>query len=413
MIRLVHFFNYPEGVSRADGEDWYLGEHVPRVPPPLPAGWRPPIRAGRLLIMIRKLAGPRPCALAAILIGATLTASQARGAANSCGPYGDPPATLMGNVVPWCLGGKRIGPWPDSDGTPRYACLYEPASAAPGVKLPLVVYLHPALFSAGSIRFTNLLHYQDFTDLTGDSARHGFIVLAPEGRKIAHQYPFPNHWGIGWDNWYRQFNPAGDVVDAGATYKENVDAAAIDHFVEAAVASGKVDTDRIYLTGWSNGAAMAYIYGLNRPNVAAVAVYSAPYPYRAFDDPCAQEPVTSPPTALRQVQIFNPGLPTMHIHNSCDAAGLCPNGELLAQSFRLLGVGVQDTIINSFTKPADSCFDPCGSDSQGDAGVLSNPLGATLGLANHVRWPFNWTATMLKFFRDHPLSARRRRDGAS
>ena len=31
MIRFVHCFNYPSGVSRADGEAWYLGEHVPQA----------------------------------------------------------------------------------------------------------------------------------------------------------------------------------------------------------------------------------------------------------------------------------------------------------------------------------------------------------------------------------------------
>ncbi|HUY29102.1 MAG TPA: EthD domain-containing protein [Candidatus Binataceae bacterium] len=31
MIRFVHLFNYPAGVSRADGEKWYLGTHVPAV----------------------------------------------------------------------------------------------------------------------------------------------------------------------------------------------------------------------------------------------------------------------------------------------------------------------------------------------------------------------------------------------
>jgi hypothetical protein len=31
MIRFVHLFNYPAGISKADGESWYLREHVPRV----------------------------------------------------------------------------------------------------------------------------------------------------------------------------------------------------------------------------------------------------------------------------------------------------------------------------------------------------------------------------------------------
>jgi hypothetical protein len=31
MIRFIHHFNYASGISRADGEAWYLGAHVPRV----------------------------------------------------------------------------------------------------------------------------------------------------------------------------------------------------------------------------------------------------------------------------------------------------------------------------------------------------------------------------------------------
>src|ERR1035441_464997 len=31
MIHFVHVFHYPAGVSRADGEKWYLGTHVPAV----------------------------------------------------------------------------------------------------------------------------------------------------------------------------------------------------------------------------------------------------------------------------------------------------------------------------------------------------------------------------------------------
>jgi hypothetical protein len=31
MIRFIHHFNYPSGVSRGDGEAWYLGTHVPLI----------------------------------------------------------------------------------------------------------------------------------------------------------------------------------------------------------------------------------------------------------------------------------------------------------------------------------------------------------------------------------------------
>ena len=31
MIRFVHIFNYAEGMSPDEGEEWYLGKHVPTV----------------------------------------------------------------------------------------------------------------------------------------------------------------------------------------------------------------------------------------------------------------------------------------------------------------------------------------------------------------------------------------------
>lgn len=42
---------------------------------------------------------------------------------------------------------------------------------------------------------------------------------------------------------------------------------------------------------------MAYAYGLARPAIAAIGVYSAPNPYQAFNDPCPQTPVTAKPTS--------------------------------------------------------------------------------------------------------------------
>jgi poly(3-hydroxybutyrate) depolymerase len=86
------------------------------------------------------------------------------------------------------------------------------------------------------------------------------------------------------------------------------------------VATGKVDTSRIYVTGWSNGSAMAVLYALSRPEIAAVAVYSAPNPFGAFDDPCPQTPTFKKPTSTTEVRVFNRGLPAYHVHNDCDIA---------------------------------------------------------------------------------------------
>lgn len=342
--------------------------------------------------------------VAAILIGSAVRCTSAE----SCSSFGDPPAELSSSPQPHCWGGKLLGPWNDSDGAPRYACLYEPESAAPNNRLPLVVFLHPSLLPADSVKLTNLLGSLASAELSDHPSKRGFILLAPEGRKTSHYYPFPDNSGYGWDNWYRQFNPAGDVTIGGTTYRENVDAAALDHFIAQEVATGKANSDRIFLTGWSNGASMAIVYGLNRLYIAAIAVYSAPDPFGVLDDPCPQDPVTTPPKNQHQIQILNPHLSMMHVFNNCDAAGLCANAHRLTNQLRPLGVNMDDVIINWLRNEVPSCLDACGTDPNGDASMLSNPLGAWLGFMNHARWPSSSTPRMLDFLRQHPLSAHQR-----
>ncbi len=336
-----------------------------------------------------------------LVIGAGARSGAAQNA-KVCGPFGDPPADTIEAERPFCWDGVRLGPWKDSNGNERYACLYEPGLEAGAGALPMVVYLHPSLFGTETIHVTNLLHYQNSLAL-GAEGRRGFIVLEPGGRKTTHYYPFPDKKGVGWDNWYRQLNPAGDVRIGDAVYIENVDAAAIDHFIAEEAATGSVDTKRVYITGWSNGAAMAYLYALNRPNIAAAAVYSAPDPFGAFDDPCPQRPIARPPREDTGIQIFNPRLPNLHVHNDCDVAGICPNCEQLTSQLTAAGVGVTDTIVDSLGSQVSGCMRVCGTDPNGDPDPVSNPLAWTLGLANHSRWPLSWTRTMLEFFRDHPL----------
>ena len=126
----------------------------------------------------------------------------------ACGPFGDSSAAVISQVKPNCGAGELIGPWKDADRIDRYACLYQPKSAGANRKLPMIVYLHPSLFSAGWITQTNILDLQNSVSLTDDPNNVGYIVLAPEGRKTTHYYPFPDNTGVGWDNWYRQLNPA-------------------------------------------------------------------------------------------------------------------------------------------------------------------------------------------------------------
>lgn len=327
-----------------------------------------------------------------------------------CGPFGDPSAAVISEVRPSCSPGKLVGPWKDYDGIDRYACLYQPKAShtsskllGPVTKLPMIVYLHPSLFSAGWITLTNLLNYQDSVSLTGDPKQTGYIVLAPEGRKTTHYYPFPDNKGIGWDNWYRQLNPAGEVTVGNSKFRPNVDALAIDHFIAEQVAAGSVDTARIYISGWSNGAAMAILYALNRPAIASAAVYSAPNPFGALVDSCPQTPVAGHPADNHQIQIFNPHVPTMHIHNACDISGICPNGEQLTAQLRAAGVSVDGVLLDSYRHRVDACSNNCGTDPNGGSLGLANIWGGTVGTINHARWPSDWTPAMLDFFRSHPL----------
>ena len=335
------------------------------------------------------------------LIGSLLVIACKRPESVSCSPFGDPPAALFSNWVPKCNKGVLRGPWKDRDGIERHACLYEPADVSSAKPLPLVVFIHPSLFPADVLEhWTNLLDHLATANLSGDPARPGLILLAPEGRDIHHYYPPPDASGLGWDNWYRQFDPGGDITRDGHLYAKNVDATAIDHFIAEEVATGKVDRDRIYLAGWSNGGAMAYAYGLNRPNIAAAAIYSAPDPYHLALDSCPQQPVATAPSVDTQLQIINPHLPTYQVHNSCDIAGICPNIGFFLGQLRALGSDASDVIIDHDQNQVGKCDDTCGTSIEGD---LSNFNAATHGALNHLRWPDKWTAKMLDFLRDHPL----------
>jgi predicted esterase len=321
--------------------------------------------------------------------------------AAACGPFGNPPAKMYAAHKPACGSGEMLGPWKDGDGTDRYACLYAPQAHEPGARLPLLVYLHPSLFGAWTVKWTKLLDLASTTAL-GEGTAHGYIVLAPEGRNTAHRYPWPDNTGFGWDNWYRQLSP-GDLKIGGLVYPENVDAAAIDHFIAEAAHSGMVDTRRIYVSGWSNGAAMAVLYAVNRPDVAAAAVYSAPDPFGALTDPCPQTPVAHAPANRGEVTIFNTHAAIMNVHNACDIEGICPNSGKLARELRATGAEFEDVIVDAGGKRVTACVADCGINPNGGLSLLQSPISWFLALHRHGNWPDQWTPAMLDFLRAHPL----------
>ncbi|HVA81997.1 MAG TPA: PHB depolymerase family esterase [Candidatus Binataceae bacterium] len=329
--------------------------------------------------------------------------------AAQCGPFGDPPATVdhgafasfLARHNPICSGGEVLGPWTDADGNARYSCRYAPPAASISNPLPLVIFLHGSIATADSVKMTGLPGLIATADLGGKSP--GFILLAPQGRYTSHFYPATDSIGFGWDNWYRQLSPQGAVRIGGVLYAENPDAAAIDHFVAEQIAAGNVDRRRIYLMGWSNGAAFALLYALNRPWVAAAAVYSAPNPFGAFDDPCPQTPVAVAASGLGQLQLFNPQVPIMHLRNNCDIGGICPTGIEFASEVRAATGNLDDVILDPSGNPVTACDLTCGADPMA-AGKIG--VGATLrGFWHHMRWPWARNDNLLAFLRQHPLAA--------
>jgi len=325
-------------------------------------------------------------------------------AQSSCSAYGDPPAQFISNVIPTCpQGGTLLGPWNDSEGTPRYACEYQPSQVPQHARLPLIVFLHGSTNTADSIPETNLLDFIDSYNFGGKRHSPGFILIAPEGRDTTHYYPGNDSSGTGWDNWYRQLSTRPKIT---RQFPTNVDAATIDHFIAAAIATGKIDQRRVYLMGRSNGAAMGYLYALNRPAIAAAALYSAPDPWAYLIDPCEQTPVRHKPKSIQEYRLKAPEVPTYQVHNACDLAGICPNTEQLIQRLRAAKVLAADQIIGSpddplnpaDQQPTDACIAECGADPNGDNNLK--------GAANHDRWPTDWTTQMLDFLKAHPRHAR-------
>ncbi len=272
-------------------------------------------------------------------------------------------------------GGRQLN-WTDAGGEARKACLILPAGATSVSQRPLLVWLHPSLAPPDVILSTNIPQGIYTADLSGDPARRGFALLLPVGRDTEHFYPPPDNVGIGWDNWYRNLDRGDPAM--------NVDAAAIDEFIRQAKATGAIDEQRVYLSGWSNGAAMAILYALNTPSIAAAAVYSAPDPWRDITDPNPQ-----PPFANQRTPVYG-------LHNACDILGICTSGAAMHAQLaaRYPDLVQRHVIVNALQlSEVAECNAACASQQ--------NPL--TLGTVNHLHWPLVFTDDMFAFLQAHPL----------
>ncbi|HEV8307406.1 MAG TPA: PHB depolymerase family esterase [Methylomirabilota bacterium] len=255
----------------------------------------------------------------------------------------------------------------------RYACLSPPLQAQgephAGRKWPLLIYLHGSLTTPESLYLSgrDLFALHDTFPLSGDPEVKGFYVLSPEGRRAT---PWPSNGpetgsGFHWDEWYR--DPS-----------RNLDALAIDRFLNQVIATGRIDTRRIYVFGWSNGAYMAALYGVWRGDrIAAIGQY-------AGADPWSRTPCPVSLQAPRKV-------PLVLLRNLCDALVPC---------------ATTSAWVTTLTQRSW----PFAFHNLGLLGAVTRETRCTLrcskptGLYEHIRWP-NTDALkeMLSFLRRHPL----------
>ncbi|MEV0728556.1 PHB depolymerase family esterase [Polymorphospora sp. NPDC050346] len=140
-------------------------------------------------------------------------------------------------------------PW---EGRTRDTLLHAPPGYRPGTPTPLVVVLHGRPSNATAVRETSRL------DATAD--RHGFLVAYPNAPQ-------------------RAWNGIGCCTDAD-------DVGFLRHLVGELVATWGVDPARVYATGFSAGANMAWKLAVEGSDVfAAVAPVSGGFTGgRAYDD---------------------------------------------------------------------------------------------------------------------------------
>jgi polyhydroxybutyrate depolymerase len=146
------------------------------------------------------------------------------------------------------------------DGLERTYRVFRPAALASAAPVPLVVMLHGG-FGTG-LQAEKSYHWDE------EAARFGFVVLYPDGIRRA--------WNAG--------------ICCGAPQRNNVDDVGfLSALIERVARDQNVDRSRIYLTGISNGAMMAYRMACEAPlDIAAIGPVAGTLPVS-----CAQAKPTS------------------------------------------------------------------------------------------------------------------------
>ncbi|RLB62325.1 MAG: hypothetical protein DRI90_09300 [Deltaproteobacteria bacterium] len=274
--------------------------------------------------------------------------------AGPCLPPSGNPVAKLGRVArrPACRR-ARVMEWQDENGMPRYACLFAHRKSSERTPLPLVLFFHGESDSPTAVhRKTKLRRHYGSLDLTGDPHHPGFLILAPQGRRIAGQIAF----------------------DTDHVSVANVDVLTVDHFVAVLLSEGIVDHRQIYAMGESGGGAMAALYAMLRPRrIAAFGTYGAAPSQLVWS--CEGRP---PPAAI--------------VYRACDAVTPCADVE------QWLGAR-QDA-----QAPTLAVRLGAGKATEPTCVLSKNRCRVKKGTANHNRWPKGRETEMLEFMSRYSLA---------
>lgn len=290
-------------------------------------------------------------------------------------------------------------------GFTRHACIHRPPGASSTSLRPLLLWFHPGGNGSADLAETetDLINKADAFNLTGDPARLGFTLVSVQGRNL--RFPTAeSRDGQHHDFYYRD-------LESPST---NPDIANVDALIDTIVQEGIVDTNRIYVGGWSNGGFFSQLYAIARNTtptvggnrVAAAAVFATANP---FDD-VSWDPfneIMNDGSSSCGIATPSSTVPIYIVYRSSDAAVACD--DLQATCFstepgyttdqwitQATQAGLQVTGIRlgglesgspvALDAISANCTDYSGGCPTG--GCDTAPLGDTcLSIVNHARWP--------------------------
>jgi pimeloyl-ACP methyl ester carboxylesterase len=274
--------------------------------------------------------------------------------------------------------------WADKSGATRAACVYNPHGST---ALPLVVFFHPLGGSADDVyNFTNLRAAATITSL-GDGP--GFALASDQGENLqsvdGYHAPGPEH-----DIYYR------DLLT-------NPDFEAADYLIDTLVGTTLrgIDTSRIFVMGWGEGAFFAEEYAIIRNvtptsggnRVAAAAVYDGADPFqspRASETGCTLTPYPKSSVAIDLVHRACSVVPCNAAQASQFGAPPGYDVEDWVSTLTMLGIHRQDHIIDI---GGQSALGGCTA-----AGLCTQTLAAA-----NAAWPKNNESDMLGFLAGYRL----------